>query len=64
VDLNIKHFLSDSMLPPLKLAIRLKFLRELVMSSRDSSSGNIEPPAQDDAGFSRHFPAKINRTTQ
>jgi hypothetical protein len=58
---NIKYFASDSILPPLKLSIRLKFFRDPVMPSRDSSSGDIEPPAQGDAGFSRQFPAKINR---
>jgi len=56
-----KYLPSDSILAPLKLAIRLKFFRDLVMPSRDSSSGDIEPPAQGDAGFSRHFPAKVNR---
>jgi len=58
---NIQYVASDSILPPLKLAIRLKFFRDPVMPSRDSSSGDIEPPVQDDAGFSRHFPAMINR---
>jgi hypothetical protein len=41
----IKYFPSGSILPPLKLAIRLKFFRDLLMPSRDSSSGDIEPPA-------------------
>jgi hypothetical protein len=59
--LNIKYLPSDSMLPPLRLAMRLKFFRDPVMPSRDSGSGDIEPPPQDDAGFSRHFPAKVNR---
>jgi hypothetical protein len=54
---NIKYFPSDSMLPRFKFAIRLKSFHDLVMPSRDSSSGDIEPPPQDDAGFSRHFPA-------
>jgi hypothetical protein len=59
--LNVKYFPSDTIFPPFKLAIRLKFFRDLVMPSRDSSSGNIESRAQDDVGFSRHFPAKVNR---
>lgn len=42
---NIKYFPSDSILPPSKLSIRLKFFRDPVMPSRDSSSGDIEPPA-------------------
>jgi hypothetical protein len=29
----------------------------LLMPSRDSKPGDIEPPTQDGAGFSRHFPA-------
>lgn len=58
---NINYFSSDSILPPIKLSIRLKFFRDPVMPSRDSSSGDIEPLAQGDAGFSRQFPAKINR---
>jgi len=49
------------MLPPLKLSIRRNFFSDLVMPSRYSCSGDIEPPTQDDAGFSLHFPVKINR---
>jgi len=52
------------MLPPLKLAIRLKFFRDPVMPSRDFSSKDIEPPAQEGAGFSRHFPAKTESWEQ
>jgi len=48
------------MLPPLKPAIDLKFFRNPAMPSRDSSFADTEPLTQDDAGFSRHFPAKIN----
>jgi len=58
---NIKYSPSDSIVAPLKLAIRLKFFRDPAMPRRDSSAANIEPPAQGDAGFSRQLPAKINR---
>jgi hypothetical protein len=58
---NIKYLPSDSIVPPLKHAIRPEFFRDPVMHSRDSSSGDVEPPAQAEAGFSRQFPAKINR---
>ena len=58
---NVKYFSSDSILLPIKFAIRLKFFRDLLMPSRDSSSGDIKPLAQGDAGFSRYFPAKVNR---
>lgn len=39
--LNIKYFPSDAIVPPLKLAILLKFLRDPVMPSRDSSSAAV-----------------------
>jgi len=39
----INYFSSDSMFPPLKPGIRLKFFRDLAMSLGNSSSGDIEP---------------------
>jgi hypothetical protein len=47
--------------PALKFAIGSKLIRDLVMTSRDLSPGDIEPPAQGYSGFLRQIPAKINR---
>jgi len=42
---NIKYFPSDSIVPPFKLAIRLKFFRDPAMPSRDSSLKRSSSPS-------------------
>jgi len=43
---NIKYFPSNTIVPSLKLVIRLKLYRDPAMPSRDPSSADVEPPAK------------------